>query len=193
MGPQMPLPIGQHRNIRFYAEEIDPTGAGLDVIVVGMFETVHANRSTGGAYHLDERLGGTLARLRAGGIFSGKIGETLTLATPPSPVRARAILLIGLGEAPAALREQGETVAELAVRSAMRIRARSAGCLLDWPRHDLPPRLARAVIFSMMRGALHAADRPEQNARPLDWIFDARARDAPHLSSLLHRLLDAWS
>lgn len=183
--------IGRWRTMRFLVADIDAVDQDLDLIVTGLFEAASAERPIGGAYRLDAWLGSTLTGLRAGGIFTGKLGEMLTLTTPPAPVRARGILLMGLGAGPAALCDHGVALGELAVRGAMRIRARSVGCLLGWPERDMPQRLAAAVASSMMHGALVAADKPEEGAAALDWIFHAPGREVPRLADALRRVLDA--
>lgn len=83
---------------------IDVIGAGavdapVELAVAGMF-THEADQAlpVGGLHELDEALSGALMRLRADGIFSGKIGETIALAMPRPPIKADTVLIVGLGD-----------------------------------------------------------------------------------------------
>ncbi|WP_210519717.1 M17 family peptidase N-terminal domain-containing protein [Hymenobacter terricola] len=51
-----------------------------------------------GLVHVDQALGGLLTELRRSGRFHGYEMETLLLETPPGSVKARQLLLVGLGD-----------------------------------------------------------------------------------------------
>ncbi len=61
--------------------------------VVGMYEEGDLGVA---ARHIDVQLGGLVGKLRAGGDFAGKLGDTLLLPAPAGAKSAR-VLLVGLG------------------------------------------------------------------------------------------------
>ena len=75
------------------------TQVDADAIVVNLFEGVtHPGGATGA---VDRALGGAIAQVIARGDFRGKLGETVTLNLPPGSggVRARKVVVVGLGPA----------------------------------------------------------------------------------------------
>ncbi|CCA90767.1 M17 family peptidase N-terminal domain-containing protein [Novosphingobium sp. PP1Y] len=188
-----PLTIGRRGPISFKVAQIDVVCADVDLLVVGMFEQDVANRPKGGADQLDRVLDGTLSRLRKGGIFNGTAGETLVLATPPAPIRARSLMLIGMGDGIAPISTAARHPAELAMCTALRMNARSAGCLLMWLERDIPAEMVEAMAATMMEGVLKAvAERARREPLPeLEWTFDIRNGDAARTAQALSHSLTA--
>ncbi|WCM28625.1 peptidase M17 [Sphingomonas sp. QA11] len=147
--------------------------AKLDLLVVGMFERDAANQPIGGARRLDHVLHGTLGRLREGGIFKGISGETMMLTTPPAPIQARALMLVGMGASLSPTYPVFGHPAELAMRAALRMRVQSAGCLLAWLEGETPADIVEASAAIMIQGAVRAIDEAESPAEGhiLEWTF----------------------
>ncbi|WP_342249111.1 M17 family peptidase N-terminal domain-containing protein [Sphingomonas sp. OTU376] len=183
--------LGQRHGIRFKVAQVDVVAADVDLLVVGMFEDAAVNRPKGGANQLDKVLHGTLRRLREGGIFKGVMGETLMLSTPPAPIRARSLMLIGMGGSDSALHLSIGRLTELAMRTALRMDAHSAGCLLAWSERDIPPDRVEETAAGMMLGALRAIEENAEGKRQLDmdWTFDIRNGDAERTAAALGRAL----
>lgn len=192
MNDRASLPIGSWRGISFAVAEIDVVRAEDDLLVMGMLEKDVAGAHRGGAEAMDHALHGTLSRLRAGGIFTGAFGETLLLTRPPAPIRASTLMLIGMGASLAGNPEAAGVLAEVAMRTALRIGATSVGCLLGWSELDLPPALVAPSAAAMMRGALAAVDAQGQAAARMAWTFDIRNGAAAHTTAALRDALAAW-
>lgn len=183
--------LGQRRGVRFKVAQIDVVTADVDLLVVGMFEQDGVNRPTGGANQIDTVLHGTLRRLREGGIFKGMIGETLMLSTPPAPIKTRSLMLIGMGDDLFSPHLSIGGLTGLAMRTALRMEARSVGCLLAWSERDIPSDMVEANATTMMQGALTAIGEHADARKPpdMDWIFDIRNGDAVRTAAALSRAL----
>lgn len=186
-----PRRIGRRHNVVFQVAQIDVVAARVDLLVVGMFEQNGIDLARGGASQVDLALHGTLTRLRAGGIFKGHIGETLLLSTPPLPMQAGAVMLIGMGPAAQSCLDALGGLTELAMRTALRMEAQSAACLLAWSECVLPTEDVEASAAAMMHGALAAIDahRPGHPAPRLQWTFDIRNGDARRTTAGLRQAL----
>lgn len=187
--------LGERRGVQFRVAQIDVVSEDVDLLVVGMFEHGGSNRPTGGANQLDTVLHGTLRRLREGGIFKGTIGETLMLSTPPPPIKARSLMLIGMGGSTPYPHSSIGVLTELAMRTALRMEARSAGCLLTWSEREIPSDLVEETATAMMDGALRAIHEHDSARKKveLDWLFDIRNGDAIKTAEALDRALHAAS
>ncbi len=187
----MPRRIGRRHNVVFQVAQIDVVAAQVDLLVVGMFEQNGIDPARGGASQVDHALHGTLTRLRAGGIFKGHIGETLMLSTPPLPMQAASVMLIGMGPAVESCLDALGELTELAMRTALRMEAHSAACLLAWSECVLPAENVEASAAAMMHGALAAieAQQSGQSALRLQWTFDIRNGHARRTTAGLRRAL----
>lgn len=192
-----PHTLGFRRHVCFKVAQIDVVTASVDLLVVGMSEQDVAAGQRGGASQLDLALRGTLGRLREGGIFDGRFGETLMLSKLPAPIAAGALLLVGMGQAMSA---DLAGLTYLAMRGALRIKARRAACLLGWSELDIPPSAIVSSATSMMHGALRAIDDLAAshdtaiggNLPGLEWIFDIRNGAADRTAAALTKALAAW-
>ncbi len=192
MSKTVSLPIGAWRGVSFAAAQIDVVQAKDDLLVVGMLEKDVVRARRGGADAIDDVLHGTLSRLREGGIFTGGFGETLMLTRPPPPVRAAALLLIGMGASLSGRPEAVGTLTGLAMRTALGIGAASVGCLLGWSELDLPAALVAPSAAAMMRGALAAIDAQGGEVASMAWTFDIRNGAADHTTAALRDALATW-
>src|SRR5437588_4640259 len=70
----------------------------LQVVCYFRYTPEGAKKMTGAPVALDRKLGGVIASLRERGEFVGDEGETLLLARPQGSIKAKALLLVGLGD-----------------------------------------------------------------------------------------------
>lgn len=190
-----PRTIGRRGSVSFKVAQIDVATIDVDLLVVGMFEQDVVDGAKGGADQVDRILHGTLGRLQKGGIFKGSVGETLMLTTPPSPIMARSLMLVGMGRHLTSRYFATGQPAELAMQAALRMNARSAACLLTWLEPDLPSETVEATAATMMKGALKAIDeRAATELLPeLEWVFDIRNGDGARTAAALGRALNSSS
>src|SRR5579883_3008002 len=90
--------------------------------VVGMYEGGELGAAT---RHLDQSLGGALARLHGSGDFAGKLGDTLLLPQPRDAVQQR-VLLVGLGPRPQFTRKPYRQALKSAATALLKTGAREA-------------------------------------------------------------------
>jgi hypothetical protein len=154
------LPIGTADGVVFDVVAWGPAQADVDFSVACMFEhEVDGAPMAGGLLALDTALGGQLTTLRAAGAFLAQPMETLLVTMPPPGVKARAVLVIGMGD-PAAL--DGGTLrraTRVALREAIRHGATSmafAPSVLDAGHTDNAALDMQHVMLDGMLGALRA-------------------------------------
>ena len=80
-----------------------------------------AKRMSGAPVELDKRLGGVIASLRERGEFVGNQLETLLITPPKDSIKAKALLLVGLGDENALSLKVLEGVGLVALREAARL------------------------------------------------------------------------
>ncbi len=136
---------------------------------------------TGAAVELDKELGGVIGALRERGEFAGDPLETILLVPPPGSIKAKALLLVGLGDEAALSVELMEQVGRVALREATRIgadRVAFAPLIRDQGNSTLD---TSDVERAVTRGAILAYDterrlQKEGLARPFalrEWIAEA--------------------
>lgn len=114
--------------LKLEAIQGDIIKASAQVVVVNLFEGI--TKPTGAAGTLDKALGGLITdELKHGKVFSGKLGETLTLNTH-GKLSARYVVVVGLGKpeniGPFELRR----AAASAVRACQKLKVDSAATIL---------------------------------------------------------------
>jgi Cytosol aminopeptidase family, N-terminal domain len=154
----------------------------------------------GGLLHLDQVLGGALARWRASGDFRAETMETLLLERPPNGIRAKTIMLIGLGDPTALQADLLGRATRAAFREASRLRAATvafAPSLLDT---GLLPQAIDGAPAAMMNGLLTAMASKWQLAqaglsvepRTSRWSFDAGASRLEDVAAAFKGAFDAF-
>jgi hypothetical protein len=93
----------------------------LQVVCYFKYTPEGAKRMSGAPVELDKRLGGVIASLRERGEFVGDEGETLLLLPPKDAIKAKALLLVGLGDESALSLGVLERVGRAALREAARL------------------------------------------------------------------------
>jgi leucyl aminopeptidase len=147
----------------------------LQVVCYFRYTPDGAKRMAGAPIELDKELGGVIAALRERGEFEGAELETLVLIPPKGSIRAKALLLIGLGEESSLSLERMKRVGRVALREASLLGARGvafAPLIRDQGNTKLG---AGAVEQAVVRGMLLAYDthrRLQQEGLASDWTLD---------------------
>src|SRR3954471_6611216 len=93
----------------------------LQVVCYFKYTPEGAKRMSGAPVELDKHLGGAIASLRERGEFVGDDLETFLIIPPEGSIKAKALLLIGLGDEAAFSPEKMERVGKVACREAQRL------------------------------------------------------------------------
>ena len=110
----------------FRVDAESPVDHDVDLVVVGVIAPLADEPLIGSVLKLDALLGGAIARMRVGGGSGVTPGEAQLVDGVPG-VKARKILLVGLGAAASLRLEALEGAGGLAVRHALAIRAGTVG------------------------------------------------------------------
>ena len=90
----------------------------LQVVCYFKYTPEGAKRMGGAPVELDKRLGGVIASLRERGEFAGNQLEMILIAPPQGSIKAKALLLVGLGNEDALSPELMEAVGRVSLREA---------------------------------------------------------------------------
>lgn len=93
----------------------------LQVVCYFKYTPEGAKRMSGAPVELDKRLGGVIASLRERGEFAGDQLETLLITPPKDSIKAKALLLVGLGDEDALSLKVMEGVGRVSLREAARL------------------------------------------------------------------------
>jgi hypothetical protein len=93
----------------------------LQVVCYFKYTPERARRMGGAPVELDKRLGGVIASLRERGEFGGDQLETILITPPKDSIKAKALLLVGLGDEDSLSLKLMEGVGRVALREAARI------------------------------------------------------------------------
>src|SRR5437773_3947703 len=93
----------------------------LQVVCYFKYTPEGAKRMSGAPVELDKRLGGVIASLRERGEFVGDQLETLLIIPPKDSIKAKALLLVGLGDEDALSLNLMEGVGRVSVQEAARL------------------------------------------------------------------------
>ena len=130
----------------------------LQVVCYFKYTPEGAKRMTGAPVELDKKLGGAIASLRERGEFVGDEGETLLLFPPKDAIKAKGLLLVGLGDEGDLSLKVLERVGRVALRQAARLgvsRVAYAPLLRDQGNSKFD---TGAVATAVLRGVLLAYD-----------------------------------
>lgn len=155
--------------------------APLQVVCYFRYTPEGVKRMTGAPVELDKRLGGVIGSLRERGEFAGDELETLLLIPSAGSIKAKTLLLIGLGADDKLSLPLLERVGRIAAREAARLgttRVAFAPLIRDQGNSKLP---TGEVAAAVLRGVLLADDtdrrlQKEGLARPFalqEWIEEA--------------------
>jgi hypothetical protein len=93
----------------------------LQVVCYFKYTPEGAKRMGGAPVELDKRLGGVIASLRERGEFGGDQLETILITPPKDAIKAKALLLVGLGDEDSLSLKLMEGVGRVALREAARL------------------------------------------------------------------------
>ena len=93
----------------------------LQVVCYFKYTPEGAKRMGGAPVELDKRLGGVIASLRERGEFVGDQLETILITPPKDSIKAKALLLVGLGDEDALSLKLMEAVGRVSLRQAARL------------------------------------------------------------------------
>src|SRR5260221_207201 len=96
----------------------------LQVVCYFKYTPEGAKRMSGAPVELDKHLGGVIASLRERGEFNGDDLETMLITPPDGSIKAKALLLIGLGDEATLSLDKMERVGRVALREAARLGVR---------------------------------------------------------------------
>lgn len=96
----------------------------LQVVCYFKYTTDGAKKMTGAPVELDKHLGGVIASLRERGEFVGDELETVVITPSEGSIKAKALLLVGLGDEAKLSLDTMERVGKVAVREAARLGAK---------------------------------------------------------------------
>src|SRR5579864_863490 len=95
----------------------------LQVVCYFKYTPEGAKRMGGAPVELDKHLGGVIASLRERGEFVGDQLETILITPPKDSIKAKALLLVGLGDEDALSLKLMEAVGRVSLREAVRLGA----------------------------------------------------------------------
>src|SRR5213076_2488359 len=153
----------------------------LQVVCYFKYTPEGVKRMTGAPVELDRKLGGVIASLRERGEFVGDELETLCLTPPNGSIKAKALLLVGLGNEESLSLPVMERIGRVSLREAARLGAKRvafAPLIRDQGNSKLP---AGAVEIAVVQAMLLAYDtekrlQKEGLAKPYtldEWIVEA--------------------
>src|ERR1700722_1309599 len=93
----------------------------LQVVCYFKYTPEGVKRMRGAPVELDKHLGGVIASLRARGEFVGDQLETILITPPKDSIKAKALLLVGLGDEDALSLKLMEAVGRVSLREAARL------------------------------------------------------------------------
>jgi hypothetical protein len=134
----------------------------LQVVCYFKYTPEGARRMSGAPVELDKRLGGVIASLRERGEFVGDQLETILIIPPKDSIKAKALLLVGLGDEEGLSLNLMEAVGRVAVREAARLgigQVAFAPLIRDQGNSKFP---TGDVANAVVRGVLLAYDTQQR-------------------------------
>jgi hypothetical protein len=155
--------------------------APLQIVCYFKYTSERVKRMTGAPIELDNRLGGVIAALRERGEFVGDELETMLIVPPPGGVKAKALLLVGLGDEASLSTATMERVGRVALREATRLGVRKAAfapLIRDQgntaiPAGEIAQALARGVILARDTESRLAKEGLAKGRVPEEWVMEA--------------------
>lgn len=108
--------------MRVLVESPAETDAELQIIC--LFRSEPSNTLRGSLVETNEKLKGLLDQVRKPELFVGELGETLLIAVPAGSLKAKRVLIVGLGDSGGFVPERMELVGTIAYRETNRLGVR---------------------------------------------------------------------
>ena len=90
-----------------------PAMAAGDLQVICLFQSSPENKLAGSLVVLDQHLNGLLSTMRSAQLFHGDFGETFVIEPKPGSIKARRLLVVGLGDRATFTPQREELVGEI--------------------------------------------------------------------------------
>ena len=153
----------------------------LQIVCYFRYTPEGAKRMSGAPVELDKKLGGVIASLRERGEFIGEEGETLLIIPPKNSIKAKALLLVGLGAEDNLSLKVLEGVGRVGLREAARLgvkRVAFAPLIRDQGNSKLSTGDVEIAVVKAMLLAYDTDRRMQKEglARPFtleEWIVEA--------------------
>jgi hypothetical protein len=111
--PNGPLPI------RILVQS--PADTVTDLQIICLFQSNSSNTLHGSLVDINEKLKGLLDKVRKPDLFRGESGETILITPPAGSMKARKLLIIGLGDSETFTPQRMESVGTIVYREATRL------------------------------------------------------------------------
>jgi len=98
-----------------------PAETETELQVICLFRSGPENMLHGSLVETNEKLHGLLDRIRKPGLFDGDLGETILLTTPVGTLKAKRLLMVGLGDSAGFTPERMYLVGKIAYHEASRL------------------------------------------------------------------------
>jgi hypothetical protein len=155
--------------------------APLQIVCYFRYTPDGAMRMTGAPVELDKKLGGVIASLRERGEFVGDELETLWITPPKGSIKAKALLLVGLGKEEALSLKVMERVGRVSLREAAKAgvkRVAFAPLIRDQGNSKLPIGDVEIAVVQAMLLVYDTEKRLQKEglAKPFtldEWIVEA--------------------
>ncbi len=147
----------------------------LQVVCYFKYTPERAMRMSGAPVELDKRLGGVIGALRERGEFVGDQLETLLIIPPRDSIKAKALLLVGLGDEDALSLNLMEGVGRVSLREAARLgvnRVAFAPLLRDQGNSKLGTGVVETAIVRGMLLAYDTEKRLQKDALSKEFTLD---------------------
>src|SRR5436309_3370550 len=156
----------------------------LQVVCYFKYTPEGAKKMSGAPVELDKRLGGVIASLRERGEFVGDELETLLITPPKDSIKAKALLLVGLGPEDALSLKVLERVGRVALREAAKTgvnRVAFAPLIRDQGNSTLPAADVEIAVVQAMLLAYDTEKRLQKEGLAKaftlsEWIVEAGPR-----------------
>jgi hypothetical protein len=153
----------------------------LQIVCYFKYTPEGARRMTGAPVELDKKLGGVIASLRERGEFVGDELETLCITPPMGAIKAKALLLVGLGKEESLSLKVMERVGRVSLREAAKAgvkRVAFAPLIRDQGNSKLPTGEVETAVIQAMLLAYDTEKRLQKEglAKPYaldEWIVEA--------------------
>jgi hypothetical protein len=149
--------IGSWHGLQLSIAAWDAVTADVDLACACMFQReVDGADLAGGLLHLDRSLGLALTMLRAERSFKPELMETLHIARPGRAIKARELLIVGLGDPDQWTPPQMRRATRVAVHEAVRLKARTASFAPSMLDAGLHPNATTGAASEMLGGVVEA-------------------------------------
>ena len=153
----------------------------LQIVCYFKYTPEGVKRMSGAPVELDKKLGGVIASLRERGEFVGDELETLWITPPKGSIKAKALLLVGLGKEEALSLKVMERVGRVSLREAAKAgvkRVAFAPLIRDQGNSKLPTGDVEIAVVQAMLLAYDTEKRLQKEglAKPFtldEWIVEA--------------------